>query len=56
MLDSFTDTVFDMSFQNHLAGFMQCRFRCIDLCKYVLAWYILIDHSVDCLYLTNNFL
>lgn len=56
MLDTVAHTMLDMSFQDHLSGLMQSRFGGIDLCKNIFAGNILIDHAVNRLYLTNDFL
>ena len=55
MLNAITDTVFDMSLQNHLAAAMQRRLRGIDLGQDILAGNILIDHAVNGLHLTDDF-
>ena len=55
MFNSISDTVLDMPLQNNLSYFVKCRFRCIYLCKDVFARNIFINHTVNRLYLSDDF-
>ena len=50
------DAVHNVPLQNHLAAAMQSGFGGIDLSQNVLAGHILVDHPVDGLHLTHDFL
>ena len=54
-VNSISDTVLDMPLQNNLSYFVKCRFRCIYLCKDVFARNIFINHTVNRLYLSDDF-
>ena len=56
MLNSITDAVFDMSLQNHLTAAMQRGLGCINLGQDIFTGNILIDHAVNRLHLTDDFL
>lgn len=55
MFNSISDTVLDMPLQNNLSYFVKRRFRCIYLCKDVFARNIFINHTVNRLYLSDDF-
>lgn len=54
VLDAFAHTMIQMSLKDDLADFVQGAFGRIDLNKDVLARYILVDHLVDGIALTDD--
>ncbi len=56
MFDTVTDAMLDMPFQDYLSAAMKCRFCGVQLGKDILTRHILVNHSIDCLNLTDNFL
>lgn len=55
VFDAIPDTVLDMPFQYNFSAAMERGFGGIDLRQYILAGDILVDHTVDSLYLSNDF-
>ena len=56
MLCAVTDAVLDMTLENHLSAAVKCGLGCVYLSRYVLAWNVLIYHSVYSLHLSDYFL
>ena len=56
MRDAVFNAVAEMTFQNNLAAAVQRRLRGVDLGEDILAGDVLIDHAVDGLNLTDDFL
>ncbi len=56
MLYAVTDAVLDMTLENHLSAAVKCGLGCVYLSRYVLAWNVLIYHSVYSLHLSDYFL
>ena len=55
VFDAVPDTVLDVSLQNNLSAAVQGGFCGIDLRQNIFAGDILVDHAVNCLYLSDNF-
>ena len=55
MLNAIADTVFDVPLKHDLSAAVKCRFGGVDLGEDILARYVLVDHPVNGLYLTNDF-
>ena len=55
MFDAVPDAVLDVSLQNNLSAAVQGGFCGIDLRQNIFAGDILVDHAVNCLYLSDNF-
>ena len=56
MLNAFPDTVVQMALQNHLANLVQGAFYRVYLYQDILAGNILVDHFVNGLYLSRDFI
>ena len=54
VFDAIPDTVINMPFEHDLSNLMKGRFGGVYLGEYILAGDIFIDHSVDCLYLSDD--
>ena len=56
MFKTIPDTVLDVTLQHYLSTAVKGGFCGVDLCQNIFAGHILIDHSVNGLYLADNFL
>ena len=54
MFDAVPDTVLYMTFENNLAAAMKGRLCSVDLGEQIFAGNVLVHHTVNCLYLSNN--
>ena len=55
MFNAIADTMFDMAFQHYFSAAVEGRFGSVDLGEHILAGNVLVNHTVNGLYLADYF-